>query len=343
LRPAAVSAAAVACFLIAASSSRAQQVVHHPQDGYATIQEAVDSAGCGGTVKLAPGVYNERVFAGCGIRLVGAGVGRTTLHDTGLEFLEGGLVNLGGVPFAVFPFTSGYEVAHMTIRSGPEPASVLGIGVGWTRGLRVHDVEVSGFTVGIGLAVSTASTIERVHVEGPAGPPTFPLTKCVQFVEFGFFLTELPHMSGHTVRSSNLESCALGVDLQNATDSSIAFNRIRASLVGISVFGGSRLSMHHNFIAHSTFVGAPFVAAGIDPSNIQDSDIHRNVICDNTVGVHFSFNQTPDAFGFLPSSNNRIHHNLFGSNGEDVAFTAIDIGERNRVFANRSSAHLPCP
>jgi hypothetical protein len=333
---------AVFAFLVAASPSRAQGIVHHPRDGHPTIQDAVEAAGCGGTVKLAPGVYNERIFASCGLRLIGAGVGRTKLHDAGLEFLEGGLVNLGGVPFGLFPFTDGYEVAHLTIQSGPEQASVLGIGVGWTQGLHVHDVRVSRFTVGIGVAVSTASTIERVHVEGPGGPPTFPLTKCVQFVEFGLFLGELPHMAGHSVRSSVLGSCALGVDLQNSTDSSVAFNTIRASLVGVSTFGAARLSIHHNLIAHSDFVGGPFVAAGIDPSNTHDSDIERNVICDNTVGVHFSFNQTPDAFGFSPSSDNRIHHNIFASNGDDVVFSAAEMGTGNSVFANRSVPHIRC-
>src|SRR5262245_664195 len=225
------------------SGAAVAATVKHPGDGFPSIQDAVDAAGCGGTVLLGSGTYNERVFAGCGLRLIGAGVGRTTLHDTGLDFFQGGVVNFGGVPFALFPFTEGYELSHMTIQSAPDPASLLGLGVGWTRGLHVHHVEVLGFTVGVGVAVSTESAIEHVHVDGPAGPPWDPLTKCIQFVEFGFFLDELPHMAGHSVRASTLENCAVGVDLQNSTHSSIRLNAIRASLIGVSVFGGSHLSI----------------------------------------------------------------------------------------------------
>ena len=50
-------------------------MVNHPGDGYATIQAAVNAAGCGGTVLLAAGTYNERVLISCGARLIGAGVG----------------------------------------------------------------------------------------------------------------------------------------------------------------------------------------------------------------------------------------------------------------------------
>ena len=37
----------------------ATQTIRHPDDGYATIQAAVNAAGCDGTVLLAAGLYNE--------------------------------------------------------------------------------------------------------------------------------------------------------------------------------------------------------------------------------------------------------------------------------------------
>lgn len=76
----------MACALTVALTppSPAASPIHHPEDGYVTIQAAVNAAGCGGTVLLAPGFYNERVLNPCGIRLIGAGVDLTVIDGTNL-------------------------------------------------------------------------------------------------------------------------------------------------------------------------------------------------------------------------------------------------------------------
>jgi hypothetical protein len=53
------------------------------------------------------------------------------------------------------------------------------------------------------------------------------------------------------------------------------------------------------------------------------------VLCGNTIAVHFSFNQAPDAFGFGASQGNAIHHNLLAENGDGVVFSAPDTGADN--------------
>lgn len=325
------------------AASAKRKTVNHPGDGFASINDAIAGAGCGGTVQLDSGVYNERVFAECGVRIVGDGVGRTIIHDEGLEAFQGGLVNFGGVPFAPAEVTSGYELSDLTLESGPESPSLVGAGAGWTRDLHIHDVEIVGFTVGVGIAVSTASKIENARVTGQGREPTNPLTKCIQFVEFGLFLDQLPHMSGHVIQRNALQDCGIGLDLQNSTGAIVAFNRIEGSVFGMSVFGASRLNMHHNVISRADISVGPFIAAGFDPSNMHDSNIHNNHFCDNTIGVHFSFNQEPDAFGFGPSSGNDIHNNFFAGPGDQVVFSAPNMGPRNRVFASRDIPIAACP
>src|SRR5262245_23547541 len=76
---------AVAMFWgLVVTPAAAQDTVSHPGDGFASIQAAVDAAGCGGTVLLAAGIWHERVIAPCGIRVIGAGAGATILDGSGL-------------------------------------------------------------------------------------------------------------------------------------------------------------------------------------------------------------------------------------------------------------------
>src|SRR5262245_31139154 len=105
--------------LVVSHANALGNTVNHPTDGHANIQAAVNAAGCGGTVYLAAGTYNERVLLSCGSRLIGAGVGQTILDGTNLTDPNGApVVGLGNHPFAAFPFTQDYELSNLTVRAG---------------------------------------------------------------------------------------------------------------------------------------------------------------------------------------------------------------------------------
>src|SRR5262245_40386658 len=134
-------APAAAAIALATTPVQAQQAIHHPGDGHATIQAAVDAAGCGGTVLLAAGTYNERVFAPCGVRLIGAGMGATILDGTDLvEPVISQVVGFGAAPFAQADFTVGYELAGVTIRAGSH-APLIGVGLAWTQNAALRSEE----------------------------------------------------------------------------------------------------------------------------------------------------------------------------------------------------------
>jgi hypothetical protein len=329
--------------ILAASPVRAQLTVNHPQDGFGTIQAAVDAAGCGGTVFLAAGGYNERVLAPCGIRLIGAGVGATIIDGTGLvEPFISQVIGFGGIPFEVSPFTEGYELARMTIRAGKK-TTLLGVGIAWTRGVHLHHLEILGFSRGIAVASSTDGSIEDVHVQGPgSNPHRLNSPRCIALFEFGIFLDHLPHMTGWNIHQNVLEDCATGIDLQNNEGAVIGQNTIQRTWIGLNLLGTGGTEIHNNFIAHSEGSSAfGFPPAGISATNANASSIHHNTFCRNTAAIRYD-GFGPDAFGFPPSAGNIIHHNLFSQNGEDIGFNDPLLVAGNTEFQNVNDPGFDC-
>jgi len=152
--------------LVVAQSAAMGSTVNHPADGHTSIQAAVDAAGCGGTVFLAAGTYNERVLIPCGMRLIGAGIGKTIFDGTNLADANGTpVIGLGNHPFVEFPFTQDYELANLTVKAGTN-TTPQGVATGWTSKVSIHDLEVLGFRFGITLDLTYADQIHDVLVVG---------------------------------------------------------------------------------------------------------------------------------------------------------------------------------
>ncbi len=82
-----------------------QRVLRVPQD-HATMQEAIDAAEPGDTVRVAPGVYTERVRLRSGVRLVGSGAHQTIFDAQG-----------AASPFVEFSGARDVVVAGFTFRN----------------------------------------------------------------------------------------------------------------------------------------------------------------------------------------------------------------------------------
>ena len=81
-------------------STKASTVITVPTD-YPTIQEAVDAAGLGDTVRVLAGTYYEHVMVNKSISLVGAGGNTTFIDGSG----TGNVVFLGANDTSVSGFT----------------------------------------------------------------------------------------------------------------------------------------------------------------------------------------------------------------------------------------------
>lgn len=352
----------VCLVLLAGTPALAGRTVAYPNAIDATLQAAMDRAGCGGTVKLAPGTYSERaqfpnpsqatVSSSCrGLRLIGAGVDRTFIDGAGLSDPVGTpVIAFGFHPFAVFPLTGPYELAHLTIYTDdPLGTTLHGFGTGWTRDTSVHHVRIAGFLRGILMSLANDTSISHATVQCPGVDPADfgRFTRGIAFSTNSQLRHHLPggHQARNSVHHTVVEDCTRGIELIDNVEARVHHNLVRRVSVGVNLFGVGSSVISHNVIADADFPTDP-PSSGIDPSNVNDSAIHHNTICRSSVGIQFVFSSAPEqAFGFPKSSDNEVHHNRFSQTGQDVAFSDPDdpgVEDRNRVFANVNDPNLDC-
>jgi len=320
-----------ACALLVASTATALgTTINHPSDGYTSVQAAVNAAGCGGTVYLAAGTYNERILLTCGSRLIGAGVGQTIIDGTNLTDPNGApVIGLGNHPFVVFPFTQDYELANLTVRAGVN-TTPQGVATGWSSNVSIHDLEITGFSTGLAIDLSFQDKIHDVSIVG-AGPT---LGRCIYVRERDVFETYLTdgHMSSQEFHHNALSNCNIGLELQNSLGAVIQHNRVERTSVGVRLFGVGQTDVQQNFIANSS-------VAGIVMSNSEAATIHHNTLCSNATAVRYS-QSVESRFGFAPSTNNLVHHNTFGLNGAGIVILDTLLGQGNRDFQNNTNASV---
>ncbi len=346
VRALAAAAVCLAALAFGATPSAATEplTVSHPGDGYATINDAIAAAGCGGTVLLAAGIYNERISAPCSLHLFGAGEDQTIIDGSGLNDPSAFsvLILLGHLPTAVFPLTGDYEVAYLTLQSGPD-APPIGFLASWTQAATLHDLRVLGFETN-GVALSLDTTIHDVYVQGIPDAPLKGFSQCIR-ISANRFRRALPqgHMTGHDIHNNVVEDCFVGINLIVTAQAAIHDNITRRTFVGINLNEDSEVDVHHNLVTYSDVPsdeGVP--AAGMDLANLSNSLIHHNTYCHNTIAIRYSFSLVPDVAGFPPSSNNTIHHNTFSQNGQDIVLDDPDLGPGNTEFKNVTDLGLGC-
>ena len=317
------------CILLVVSQSAAMgNTVNHPGDGYTTIQAAVTAAGCGGTVFLAAGTYNERVLTTCSMRLIGAGAGKTILDGTNLADANGTpVIGLGNHPFVEFPFTQDYELANLTVKVGTN-TTPQGVATGWTSKVSIHDVEVLGFQFGITLDLTYDDEIHDVLVVGAGAAVANGRCIYVRQRNVESFRAQLPggHMTGLEFHHNVLQDCQYGIELNNAIGAAIQHNRVERTRSGVRVIGADQTDIQHNFIKDSSL-------SGINLVNSLSATIHQNTLCSNFSAVRYGQSETLK-YGFAPSSNNKVHHNTFGLNGTGILFEDTLIGSGNTENRN---------
>jgi serine/threonine protein phosphatase PrpC len=102
-----------------------------------TIAQALEKAGPGDRIELAPGEYRERLRMTDGVRIHARSAGTAVVRPP--------LPSNGDTAAVIADGIHGAELRGVVIRAGPEPAVAVGIRI-VNSDLRVYDVEVSGAT-----------------------------------------------------------------------------------------------------------------------------------------------------------------------------------------------------
>lgn len=314
--------------LLATTGTAFGATINHPSDGYTNIQAAVNAAGCGGTVYVAAGTYNERVLMACSMRLIGAGVGQTIVDGTNLTDPNGTpVIGIGNHPFLQFPFTQDYELANLTVRAGTNTTS-QGVATGWTSKVNIHDLEILGFRFGLAIDLSFEDKVHDVVIVGNGAA----VGRCINVRELDFFRNQLTggHMSSQEFHHNVLSDCQTGLELENSVGAVIQHNRIERTGNGVRLFGAGQADVQHNFIANSS-------VTGIGLLNSEAANIHHNTLCSNAAAVRYG-QSIESRFGFAASTNNQVHHNTFGLNGTAIASPDTMIGPGNREYRNETNS-----
>jgi len=125
--------------------------------GYASIQAAIDAAGHGETVLIAPGTYEEQLSLGKFVHLVGLGEAGS----------EGGVLVTGGGTgsgLAIRAGASGTEAAELLVSNLAFSGFNYGLNLQNVSYLTLHQVTASGN--GVGVKVPSTASVDHLNVLG---------------------------------------------------------------------------------------------------------------------------------------------------------------------------------
>jgi hypothetical protein len=233
----------------------------------------------------------------------------------------------------------GVEIRDLAVvRPTPPPAGmvpVAGIGVAWTRDLRVARVASSGFQFAISIEWSDDWTVEGSVLSATqvnlrtglfGGPP----------------LAVKPHNYGGVLRDNRLGPTPNGFNISNAIGAEVTGNTVRASDVGFFLLGGRDHVVHHNVFLRAAGPGRGWL---VNVAQIASAAIHHNVVCDFMLGLRLSdLVATAAAQGWTSRSTGiNFHHNrLFGVADDHDVIDEAFIGTY-QVHANTEGASAACP
>ena len=121
-------------------------------DAFSSIQSGVNSVVSGGTVNVAPGTYNEQLYTGKSLSLIGAGVSSTTLQAS--SSLYGNEI---GIASGVTVLLSGLNL------SGVSSSTAIDVNGGT---LTANNLVMSGFNVGVSVENAASALIVASMING---------------------------------------------------------------------------------------------------------------------------------------------------------------------------------
>jgi hypothetical protein len=313
-----------ALLLLWAQPIGAEILLVEPGGGYATIQEALDAAGAGDVVRVAAGVYAER--------LIFPRSGNPTSGFLALEAAPGarpildGSTLPGGDPAIAIPGRSFVRVTGFEIRNFADAHAIFASGSGThveLRDNRIHDIRGEG-AGGIAVYGTEPAPITDVVIDGNEIYDTEPAPSEALVVNgnvAGFEIT------GNVLRDND----NIGIDMIGGE----ADVNSGAGLVARSgLCRGNRVTR-----SNSSYGGG--FGAGIYVDGGRDIVIEGNVVTESDLGIEIGAENPGVVATGIVVRNNLLYRNeraglLFGGYDEPVGRANGNVFRGNTLFENNT-------
>jgi parallel beta-helix repeat protein len=323
-----------------------------------SIQEAIDEAEPGDTVRVHEGVYHENVaITKNRIRLRGDGQRKTVLMPAGEPTPSPCTIEVAPGVFLVDGICIAGEFDPVTFELGPP-----------VRGTKVERLHVTGFSgFGVILLNANRSTVERVqasHNDG-YGISGFVLSR-VRFLrnyahhnhEPGFYVGDSPNARALIV-GNRAHDNQMGILLRDASRGLVHHNRLRDNCVGVLVIEtgapdpARRWRLRRNTVRHNnracegtpTNGPPPLSGAGIVIAGADRVRVWRNKVLGHEASGPSAFTggivvvSSATAGGDAPNNNRIVRNTAFRNEPFDVFWD--ESGSGNRFRANRCATSDP--
>ena len=329
---------AVVCMVSAASQGATLKV---PQQ-YPTIQQAVNAATNGDTVRVAAGVYAERVFiVGKAVSLVGAGAGQSIIDAGGSAGGNGRPITVSATgPLKV-------TIAGFTLRNGYttwDDLSFIGAGQGGglyaeNANIVIRDDVLTGNLGCLGTALATLeATVSLVHNRIENNPGTHDCGQ--QAIMLRANLGGESFVTGNVIRDHNVTGLQLQ-GLGTTTVNNNVFSNNRASVEFGLEYGGLISLYTPVTLTNNLFTGNSGIASGGALIGLSGEGV-----------AHISGNSFVGNFGTLTSSSLNLSgytpgefvlkSNQFDESTDQPVITCSSeyVIDRSNVFGSNSEGVL---
>jgi len=299
-----------------------------------TIQQGIDNATLGDTVRVLAGYYRENLIVTKTITLQGAGPGNTTIDGGG----SGATVTIDNAAYV--------NITGFSINGSGGGPNAAGISVLSSFGANISGNILSDNTDAILFDFSDQCTISNNTIYNTTNRGMYllssdqntilsnDLTNCtnlaiylrlsnnnnvtnniIDFASGGISLDF--SATGNRIYDNDVSLCPVGLSVTLSIDNDVANNSITSCGDGIFISGGIGNSFSQNMVSNSS-------GSGIDVSSIDGVQVYNNTIWNGSIGVQF--------YDCVSSSlaNNSIFSNTYGLH----IFDSTIIVENNSVMNN---------
>jgi len=288
---------------------------------YTSIQDAIDNASAGDTIRVWTGTYNENIVINHTLTIIGNGSGKTVINGDKINdtvYVEADWVNLtdlritgGGEKYQGFAGIKLIGSENCSIKNNYFTQNVWGISLEHTNNSKLIN---NNFILNLGNAFYSYDSQNNTISDN-----------ILNDNDYGF---ELANSNYNILKNNTIYKCEdYGFYIRGSSNNTI----IQNTITDVGVDGINLANSHYNLVSNNTFSNA--YRYGIEVGYYSShNDIKNNTATNNRYGFliddannnffknNIGSNNRQSGFGLIDSFNNKIVDNTISNNGDYDVF-----------------------